>query len=69
MHFCATSHTYHPFLTLSHRNEVLRLRFEVDYLSRGGDGPGGPDDEEEEDQELEEKQLQLHEAEAALKVC
>jgi hypothetical protein len=47
---------------------VLRLRFEVDYLSRGGDGPGGPDDEEEEDQELEEKQLQLDEAEAALKV-
>lgn len=47
---------------------MLRLRFEVDYLSRGGDGTAdGPDEEEAE--ELEERELQLQEAEAALKVC
>ena len=50
----------------SYRNEVLRLRFEVDYLSRG-DGVGGPSQEEVE--KLEERELQLEEAEAALKVC
>lgn len=48
------------------RNEVLRLRFEVDYLSHGGHGPAGPDEEEVE--ELEEREQQLEEAEAALQV-
>lgn len=47
---------------------MLRLRFEVDYLARGAaaDSADGPD--EEEVQELEEKELQLEEADAALKV-
>lgn len=46
---------------------MLRLRFEVDYLSHGGNsGPAGP--EEEEVEELEERELQLEEAEAALQV-
>jgi hypothetical protein len=45
----------------------LRLRFEVDYLSRGDGRPDGPDEEEAD--ELEEKELQLEEAEEALKVC
>lgn len=44
----------------------MRLRFEVDYLSRTDGVPGGPDEEEAE--ELEERELQLEEAEEALKV-
>jgi hypothetical protein len=46
---------------------VLRLRFEVDYLARGGNGDSaGPGDDEAE--ELDERQAQLEEAQAALEV-